>query len=114
MSIVMFSTAVPGAPAIATPPEVFQELFQVCEDSKHCSPFSQGRCRHPCDMGHVSPGCLSVLSWDVFGAAVVPEGQPTCKRRVRCLVDSPVFSAPVAQELATLWWATEAFTRGLL
>lgn len=29
MSIVMFSSAVPGAPAIATPPEVFQELLQV-------------------------------------------------------------------------------------
>jgi hypothetical protein len=29
LSIVMLSTAVPGAPAIATPPEVFEELFQV-------------------------------------------------------------------------------------
>jgi hypothetical protein len=25
----MLSTAVPGAPAIATPPEVFEEIFQV-------------------------------------------------------------------------------------
>jgi hypothetical protein len=29
MSIVMLSTAVPGVPAIATPPEVFEEILQV-------------------------------------------------------------------------------------
>lgn len=30
LSVVMFSTAVPGAVAWAQPPEVFDELFKVC------------------------------------------------------------------------------------